>query len=1132
MSYQRQSLGSADRKDSQQRRSYFHKMTQQMRDAPPAPTKKPSSPLSPSTTRRFYRNLSGKFHVGHPLLEEKSQSSRGDRVQLRKSTIFQSTKTLFEAVEQQELENVKLLLLQYSPEELDLNTPNSEGLLPLDVAIMTNNVPMARILLQAGAKESPHFVSLESRALHLATLVREAEQRVNDLTAQVLNQAPTEQDDFEKQKQLNAWEWRLRLFKRMQAGFEHARPPEAPSNVRLSVSSICSLTVSFQEPVHVNSAVVTKYRVEWSRAPLFSSVLGEAIIDKLNILQYTISGLTTGSEYYVRVSAYNMKGWSPAQNSLPACAAPSNWREIDGRTPRDKGKKEALEQLLQQVKNSHQQGTCQDASKAQSQTRKHSVSKSLRYLFQPASKYIKTLKRGLYFTSIIYRDGNVLVTQEEQIPIVEMDDSYSSSLMHDFLWFTKVSYLWQNILWLRQCISSSLSSCSCTLQTRLKMLQAVFHFQEMLGIQDLGQVYFEPLKDKHGNALIVTIQELGSNQIVENMRWIKLSKLQMQRKSISSPEEPTALDLLLITLNEKISYHQHSQQTLSPGLYLGYVKLCSSVDQIRVLVSQKLPNVLCNVKIRENHNVSREEWDWLQKLSTLKSSTLTETNADGPHSYFLQDIQAAAKTLIGQISASDTQVQNFRIYSQEVLEFGNRVSFLLLLPSSDEVCTAPGQNNPYALRSGFLTLPLQIFELVHFYTYSREFIVQYCCISAWLELESLVSQQMLREAFSETELTAAKEKHQQVQDQLQHMEDVWRQMRWIMDVLQYARYKQPYGGIPLIDIIGFTKASLMEIPCCTSSQLDFVPSPIPSPETHHKYTADTHAISEDEESCEVFLAPDSDCHLCHAQSTRQIDLLSSSQSSSSTAAQVTSKREDKMRSSAPDVLSGHKLQVAASENKKWQPELFDSEFILPSRQIELLRITEKRQAFCVRTSSLNLPPASPESEWCRAHHSTGDLDLKPALGPDNMIPPLLPRTRASEEDTSGFIESSGNGRFGKKCSHVTLRVYPQYRTGLSKETSVKLCVTRKTSARKIIRLVVQEINEVSRQLLGSLDEYTYSGDQLDHFGLVLVLDDKEKWLQDEFQPLALQNPWTRGKLCVRIKEYSPLSSKGSQAATV
>lgn len=46
--------------------------------------------------------------------------------------------------------------------------------------------------------------------------------------------------------------------------------------------------------------------------------------------------------------------------------------------------------------------------------------------------------RGLYLTSIFYRDDNILVTSEDQIPIVEVEDSFSASLMQDFLWFTKV----------------------------------------------------------------------------------------------------------------------------------------------------------------------------------------------------------------------------------------------------------------------------------------------------------------------------------------------------------------------------------------------------------------------------------------------------------------------------------------------------------------------------------------------------------------------------------------------------------------------------------------------------------------------------------------------------------------------
>lgn len=49
-----------------------------------------------------------------------------------------------------------------------------------------------------------------------------------------------------------------------------------------------------------------------------------------------------------------------------------------------------------------------------------------------------SLFRGLYLSVILFYKDNLLVTNEDQIPIVEIDDSHSSSVMQDFLWFTKV----------------------------------------------------------------------------------------------------------------------------------------------------------------------------------------------------------------------------------------------------------------------------------------------------------------------------------------------------------------------------------------------------------------------------------------------------------------------------------------------------------------------------------------------------------------------------------------------------------------------------------------------------------------------------------------------------------------------
>lgn len=64
-------------------------------------------------------------------------------------------------------------------------------------------------------------VNMESRSAHLSTLIQEAQQRITELSAQAVNE-DLGTDNTEKEKQLKAWEWRYRLYKRMKAGYEHA----------------------------------------------------------------------------------------------------------------------------------------------------------------------------------------------------------------------------------------------------------------------------------------------------------------------------------------------------------------------------------------------------------------------------------------------------------------------------------------------------------------------------------------------------------------------------------------------------------------------------------------------------------------------------------------------------------------------------------------------------------------------------------------------------------------------------------------------------------------------------------------------------------------------------------------------
>ncbi|KAM9411224.1 LOW QUALITY PROTEIN: ankyrin repeat and fibronectin type-III domain-containing protein 1-like [Salvelinus alpinus] len=716
-------------------------MTQQMQNLQLSHTRKCSGgPASPSAAKRLYRNLSEKLKGGHSSFEDAYFFGRGERHGHHKGSNIQGSECLFEAVEQQDVDAVQILLYQYTAEELALNTPNSQGLTPLDVAIMTNNTPIAKLLLKAGSKESPHFVSVESREAHLGSLVIEAERRAGELAAQAQRDGLS-LEACDKDKQLRAWEWRCKLYKRMTTGFQHAR-------------------------------------------------------------EY--AGI--GRLYYVQVSAYNMKGWGPPQSTLPPSASPSNWRESDGREPLPLDCRESdglehlpldcrerdgleprrrehighMERLLQQVRTTHTHYSCGDTSKLQNPRRKQSVSRSLKHLFNSSNKFVKTLKRGVYLAAVFYHKDSLLVTTEDQIPIVEVDDSYGSSLMQDFLWFTKLSCMWEDVRWLRQSMSVSMSS-SSTLQARQKMLAAAGQLQSLLGTHNLGRVHYEPIKDRHGNVLLVTIRDMESQYSFFSGKWMQVSKLQSQRKSLSTPEEPYALDILLITIQDISAYQRRSQHRLTPGLYLGYLKLSSSVDQIRVLVPQRMPNMLCHARVRDNANVSREEWDWLQRLSNIedgeKERTEGEregvdqtTDSNTPLLYY--ELQTALKALLKLINLPLHQAKHFRIYTHEVLELGHNVSFLLLLPAADDVCTAPGQK-PYTPHSGFLNLPLQMFELAHFSAYKEKCMSLYCRMSSVLDLDALITQQALREAITDTEVATAKQRHQHILDYTQNQCSFW-----------------------------------------------------------------------------------------------------------------------------------------------------------------------------------------------------------------------------------------------------------------------------------------------------------------------------------------------------------------------
>lgn len=67
----------------------------------------------------------------------------------------------------------------------------------------------------------------------------------------------------------------------------------------------------------------------------------------------------------------------------------------------------------------------------------------------------------------------------------------------------------------------------------------------------------------------------------------------------------------------------------------------------------------------------------------------------------------------------------------------------------------------------------------------------------------------------------------------------------------------------------------------------------------------------------------------------------------------------------------------------------------------------------------------------------------------------------------------------------------------------------------MVDLVVKQLNMAV--VLKGKESPIYSADQLENFCLVALIGARERILRDDFRPLQLQNPWSRGRLYVRQK---------------
>lgn len=210
--------------------------------------------------------------------------------------------------------------------------------------------------------------------------------------------------------------------------------------------------------------------------------------------------------------------------------------------------------------------------------------------------------RGLYLACVLYHEDKVLFTNEDFIPVIEVDETYPSCLLNDYHWLMKVSCMWDEIKGMRTDMERNATA---TIHFRTKLIAAAQSMQSALCISDLGQFYHKPLRDAHGTTVLCCVNQVRTAKSVSlNSRWVPLSKVARKMTSAIHHEENGLLEVLMKSIQDQINYHYNTTIALPRGLYLGYLKMQSSVDQIQVVVSSKTPNMLPNYKMRNNSHIS------------------------------------------------------------------------------------------------------------------------------------------------------------------------------------------------------------------------------------------------------------------------------------------------------------------------------------------------------------------------------------------------------------------------------------------------------------------------------------------------------------------------------------------------
>lgn len=197
----------------------------------------------------------------------------------------------------------------------------------------------------------------------------------------------------------------------------------------------------------------------------------------------------------------------------------------------------------------------------------------------------------------------------------------------------------------------------------------------------------------------------------------------------------------------------------------------------------------------------REEWEFLKgRKSTIMFGPQNEQPTE-VQQLFLEDLTIAAHRLFKYMDTPADDALKHRLYDVEVIELNADVSFLVICPPPEFSCAVPGQREILLQRGDLLSLPLQAFEMIHLRTYQNGIIQKYSRLSCILELDTVLANHSHREAFSTVEVQAAKERLCKLQELSMSLNAIWKGVRWLMDVISFARDRTCMPALGMRDIL-------------------------------------------------------------------------------------------------------------------------------------------------------------------------------------------------------------------------------------------------------------------------------------------------------------------------------------------